>query len=105
MPFELPRLALAVDEDGWHEDAQQHGGKRGGDRPVAVAKEFQPQDLPDHRSRRRAEQIRNDELADDRNETEEATRDDARQRQRDGQREKRKPRRGAEIGGGFEQRL
>src|SRR5256714_4063261 len=58
--FQLARLALPVDQDRRHENEQQHDRERRGDRPVAVAEEFEPQDLPDHRGGRRAEQIGND---------------------------------------------
>ena len=86
------------------QEDQQHDRDRGGHRPVLVGEEFQPQRLPDHHGVGACEQIGDDEFADDRNEAEQRAGAHPRQRQRKRHLPERLPRRGAEIGGSFEQR-
>ena len=103
----LPRadLHLLVDHDRHHQEGEQHRRHRGSDRPVLVLEELGPQRLADHDVLRAAEQVGNDEFADDRDEAQQRAGGDARQRERQRHQPERLPARAAEVGGGFEQRL
>src|SRR5580693_2280128 len=83
----LPFLqALQADDEAYEQREQQHG-HGGGQRPVPVVEELLPQHTPDHQRARAAEQGRNDELADRRNEDQETPGQDPLrgERQRHGQ--------------------
>ena len=71
-PCGIARLHLLVDHDRHDQQAEQHHRDRGRHRPVLVGEELGPQGLADHHGLRAAEQIGDDELADDRNEAKHA---------------------------------
>ena len=84
---------------------QQDHRHRRRNRPVAVGEELVPQGLADHQRLRAAEQVGDDELADRRDEHQQAAGDDARQRQRKGDLPEGGARRAAEILRGLDQRI
>ncbi len=85
--------------------ASRIGGERRGYRPILVGEELRPQRLADEQRVRSAEKIGNDEFADDRDEAQQRTGDEARHGERQGDEPERLPARATEIRGGFEQRL
>src|ERR1700687_5036001 len=98
------RLLVLIDKDRHDQQAQQHHRDRGGERPVAIGEELGPQGLSDHQGGGAPEQVRNDEFADDRNEAEQRSGNDAGPRQRNGDAPERLPGRRAEIGGSLMER-
>ena len=84
---------------------EQQDRDRGGERPVAVREELAPELPADHQGLRAAEQIRDHELADRRDEAQERAGDDARHGERHGDRPERAPGRRAEIQRRLEQRV
>ena len=72
-------------------------------RPVAVVEELGPQRLADHQRFRAAQQIGNDELADSRNEDQQAAGKNAGQRQRECHLPERPPGARTQVFGRFEQ--
>src|ERR1700738_3337332 len=102
-PLDLAGLQMLVDRNRRHQEYDQHHSDGRCNRPVLVGKEFRPQSLADHGGIGAAEQIRNDELADDRDEAQKGPGPEARQRKGYGDDEECLPARATEIAGGFKQ--
>src|SRR5215472_18032374 len=94
---------MLVDRNRHHQEPDQYHGDGRRNWPVSIGKEFRPQSLTDHGSVGAAEEIRNDEFADDRNKTQKGPGPEARQREGYRDNEERLPARTPKIGCGFKQ--
>src|SRR5882762_8449542 len=101
--FDLLGAVMLVQGDRTDQQHQKRDGHGGGHGPIAVAEELVPEHSADHQIVRAAEQGRDDEFADRRNEYQHGARDDAGHRQRQRHVEEGAPRGAAQIGGRFEQ--
>src|SRR5215469_4400789 len=99
---DLTGLQMLVERNWRYQEHEQYDRDGRRDGPVPVGKEFRPQGLPDHGGIGAAQQIRNDELTDDRNETQESAGAEAPHAERQRDHEERLPAWAAEVGGGFE---
>ena len=97
-------LLVALEQNDWNdEDQQQDDGHGGGHGPVTVVEEFFPEDLADHQGLRTAQERRDNELAQRRDEDKETARDDACFAKRDSHQPEGGCARAAEVFRGFEQ--